>query len=97
MENKRTRTAATMASKPRSSKQRIVEPTQKPETFNFRLDEIQSIEIKAMAVVVPKPPPRTMALRMSNPSRPQSPPPPPPPPIPQFTVCIVVVPKPPPG
>lgn len=85
MENKRNRTAATKA---RPSEQRVVKRTQKIETFCFNLDDLQRIEVKAIPAVVPKPPPRIMASKMSNPSPPPSPFPPPPP---RFNVCIVAV------
>jgi hypothetical protein len=73
MENKRNRTAATKA---RPSEQRVVKRTQKIETFCFNLDDIQSIEVKAIPAEVPKPPP---------------PPSPVPPPPPRLHVCIVAV------
>ncbi len=88
MENKRNRTAATRATKAQPSKQRVVKRTQKIETFCFNLDDLQSIEVKAIPAVVPKPPPRIMASKMSNPLPPPSPFPPPPP---RFNVCIVAV------
>ncbi|HEY8586468.1 MAG TPA: hypothetical protein VIL60_07010 [Rhodanobacter sp.] len=60
MDNKPNRRATGATKKPRSGKQSAVASAPETVTYEFDVDQIQSINISqiAMGVVVPKPPPR---------------------------------------
>jgi hypothetical protein len=60
MDNKPNRRASAATKKPRSVKQSPAASAPETVTYEFDVDEIQSINISevAMGVVVPKPPPR---------------------------------------